>query len=53
MSHTALPGSFVHLLGCTDLKLLALSGLALAIAGALGPARQVARTRTTAVLHSE
>jgi putative ABC transport system permease protein len=50
---TALPGSFVHILGGTDLLLLALAGLAIAIAGALGPASWAARTRTSAVLHTE
>jgi putative ABC transport system permease protein len=50
---TALPGSFVHVLGGTDLLLLALAGLAIAIAGALGPASWAARTRTSAVLHTE
>ena len=50
---TALPGSFVHVLGGTDLLLLALAGLAIAVAGALGPASWAARTRTSAVLHTE
>ena len=49
----ALPGSFVHVLGGTDLLLLALAGLAIAIAGALGPASWAARTRTSTVLHTE
>jgi putative ABC transport system permease protein len=49
----ALPGSFVHVLGGTDLLLLALAGLAIAIAGALGPASWAAQTRTAAVLHTE
>jgi putative ABC transport system permease protein len=48
-----LPGSFIHVLGGTDLLLLALAGLAIAIAGALGPASWAARTRTSAVLHTE
>jgi len=48
-----LPGSFVHVLGGTDLLLLALAGLVIAIAGALGPAIWAARTRTAAVLHTE
>jgi putative ABC transport system permease protein len=50
---SALPGSFVHVLGGTDLLLLALAGLAIAIVGALGPASWAARTRTSAVLHTE
>jgi putative ABC transport system permease protein len=48
-----LPGSFIHVLGGTDQLLLALAGLAIAIAGALGPASWAARTRTSAVLHTE
>jgi putative ABC transport system permease protein len=48
-----LPGSFVHVLGGTDLLLLTLAGLAIAIAGALGPAIWAARTTTAAVLHTE
>ena len=48
-----LPGSFVHVLGVIDLLLLALAGFAIAIAGALGPAGWAARTRTSAVLHTE
>jgi putative ABC transport system permease protein len=50
---SVLPGSFVHVLGGTDLLLLALAGLGIAIAGALGPATWAARTRTSAVLHTE
>ncbi len=50
---TALPGSFIHVLGGTDLLLLALAGLAIAVLGALGPASWATRTRTTAVLHTE
>jgi hypothetical protein len=50
---TALPGSFVHVLGGTDLLLLALAGLAIAIAGALGPASWAARAKTTTVLHTD
>jgi putative ABC transport system permease protein len=50
---TALPASFVHALGGSGLLLLALAGLAIAIAGALGPATWAARTRTAAVLHTE
>jgi putative ABC transport system permease protein len=53
LQDTALPGSFVHVLGGTDLLLLALAGLAIAVAGALGPASWAARTRTSAVLHTE
>jgi len=48
-----LPGSFVHVLGGTDLLLLALAGLAIAIVGALGPATWAARTSTSVVVHTE
>jgi putative ABC transport system permease protein len=48
-----LPGSFVHVLGGTDLLLLALAGLAIAVAGALGPAGWAAGSRTSAVLRTE
>ena len=50
---TALPGSFVHVLNGPDLLLLALAGLGIAIAGALGPASWAARTGTSAVLRTE
>jgi putative ABC transport system permease protein len=50
---TALPASFVHVLGSADLLLLTLAGLAIAIAGALGPASWAAHTRTAAVLRTE
>jgi putative ABC transport system permease protein len=48
-----LPGSFVHVLGAADLLLLVLAGLAIAIAGALGPASWAARTSTSTVLRTE
>jgi putative ABC transport system permease protein len=50
---SALPGSFVHVLGGTGLLLLVLAGLAIAIAGAIGPASWAARTSTAAVLRTE
>ena len=50
---TALPASFVQALGGVGLLLLAVAGLAIAVAGALGPAAWAARTRTSAVLHIE
>jgi uncharacterized iron-regulated membrane protein len=43
----------VHVLGGTNLLLLALGGLAIAIADALGPATWAARTRPTAVRRTE
>jgi putative ABC transport system permease protein len=48
-----LPGSFVHVLRGIDLLLLALAGLAIAIAGALGPATWAARSRISMVLRTE
>jgi putative ABC transport system permease protein len=50
---SVLPASFVHVLGGIDLLLLVLAGLAIAIAGTLGPATWAARTRTSAVLRTE
>ena len=49
----ALPGGFVHALGVADLALLALAGLGIAIAGALGPAAWAAAAKTTTALHAE
>jgi putative ABC transport system permease protein len=48
-----LPASFVHVLGTADLLLLALAGLAIAAAGALGPATWAAAARTTTALRAE
>ena len=50
---TVLPGSFVHVLGGLDLLLLALAGLAIAIAGALGPASWAAGSKTSTALRAE
>ncbi len=50
---TALPGSFVHVLGGTDLLLLALAGLAIAVVGALRPAIWAAASKTTTALRAE
>jgi putative ABC transport system permease protein len=47
-----LPGSFVHVLGGADLVLLALAGLVIAIAGALGPASWAARSMTSTALRA-
>jgi putative ABC transport system permease protein len=49
----ALPRSFVHVLTGTDLLILVLAGLAIAILGALGPAGWAAKTRTSAALQAE
>lgn len=48
-----LPGSFVHVLGAGELALLTLAGLAIAAAGALGPAAWAAVSRTTTALRTE
>jgi putative ABC transport system permease protein len=48
-----LPGSFVHVLGAGELVLLTLAGLAIAAAGALGPAAWAAASKTTTALHAE
>jgi putative ABC transport system permease protein len=48
-----LPGSFVHVLSVGELTLLTLAGLAIAAAGALGPAGWAAASRTTTALRAE
>ncbi len=48
-----LPASFVHVLGATDLLLLALAGLGIAAVGALGPAIWAATAKTTTALRAE
>jgi putative ABC transport system permease protein len=48
-----LPGSFVQVLGPGELALLTLAGLAIAAAGALGPATWAATAKTTTALHAE
>jgi putative ABC transport system permease protein len=48
-----LPASFVHVLGATDLLLLALAGLGIAILGSLGPAAWAAVSKTTTALRAE
>jgi len=47
------PGSVVSIYTTADLALLALAGLAIAIAGALGPATWAAVSRTTTALRAE
>jgi putative ABC transport system permease protein len=47
------PGSVVHVYTAAGLTQLALAGLALTIAGALGPATWAATSRTTVALHAE
>ncbi len=48
-----LPDSFVHVLGTLELALLTLAGLAIAAAGALGPAAWAAASKTTTALHAD
>jgi putative ABC transport system permease protein len=50
---TAIPGSWTHALSPVDLVLLALSGLAIAAAGALLPGTWAARSRTATALRAE
>jgi putative ABC transport system permease protein len=47
------PASFIHTLTAADLALLALAGLGIAIAGALGPATWAATANTTTTLRAE
>jgi putative ABC transport system permease protein len=50
---STIPDSVLHVYTAGGLTLLALAGLALAIAGALGPAAWAATARTTTALHTE
>jgi putative ABC transport system permease protein len=50
---TAIPGSWGHLFSVADLALLAVSGLAIAAAGALLPGTWAARSRTATALRTE
>jgi putative ABC transport system permease protein len=43
----------VHVYGAAELLLLAPAGLAIAAAGALGPASWAAASKTTTALHAE
>jgi putative ABC transport system permease protein len=52
-AQTALPASVLNVYYSWELVLLALSGLAIAAAGALAPAGWAARTRTAFALHAE
>lgn len=49
----AVPASIVHVYTPAGLALLALAGLAIAVAGALGPAAWAAASRTTTALRAE
>jgi putative ABC transport system permease protein len=50
---TGLPASYVNVFGAGELALLAVSGLVIAMAGALLPAGWAARSRTVPALHAE
>jgi len=50
---TGLPVSYVNVFGAGELALLAVSGLVIAMAGALLPAIWAARSRTVSALHAE
>ena len=52
-ANTGIPASFVHVYRPAEFALLALSGLAIAVAGALLPATWAARSRTAAALRAE
>ncbi len=52
-AQTALPASVLNVYHAPELALLALSGLAIAVAGALAPASWAARTHTTSALRTE
>jgi len=51
--HTGLPAAVLHVYQAPELILLALSGLAIAVAGALAPASWAAGTSTAAALRTE
>jgi putative ABC transport system permease protein len=50
---TGLPASYVNVFGAGELALLAVSGLVIAMGGALLPAGWAARSRTVSALHAE
>jgi len=52
-AQTGLPASVLNVYHPPELVLLALSGLAIAVAGALAPASWAARTRTASALRTE
>ena len=52
-ANTAVPAAYLDVYHGTELVLLALSGLAIAVIGALLPAGWAARTRTAVALHAE
>jgi putative ABC transport system permease protein len=52
-AQTGIPASFVNVYHPVELVLLVLAGLAIAVAGALGPASWAAKTRTASALRTE
>ena len=52
-AQTGLPAAVLNVYHPPELVLLALSGLAIAVAGALAPASWAARTRTASALRTE
>jgi len=52
-AQTGLPAAVLNVYHTPELTLLALSGLAIAVAGALAPASWAARTRTAVALRTE
>jgi putative ABC transport system permease protein len=52
-ANTGLPASYLHVYGGLQVAVLALAGLALAVAGALLPASWAAATRTATALRAE
>ena len=52
-ANTAVPAAYLDVYHGAELVLLALSGLAIAVIGALLPAGWAARTRTATALHAE
>jgi putative ABC transport system permease protein len=52
-AQTAVPAAFLNVYHPAELVLLALAGLAIAVAGALAPAGWAAKTRTASALRAE
>ena len=48
-----LPASYLDVYGTTEIVVLALAGMLIAVAGALAPAGWAARIRTATALHAE
>jgi putative ABC transport system permease protein len=52
-AHTALPSAVLHVYHAPELAVLALSGLVIAVVGALAPAGWAAKARTAVALRAE